>query len=276
MPDYDQLLEGLSDGIAQLVTSENWTRYLDVQSRFYTYSPNNVLLIMIQNPCATRVAGYRAWQALDHQVMQKESALRIFAPMRYKKDDALERESTSEIRGFKLVPVFDISQTEGPDLPVVVSKLYGAAPEGVFEMLTKFAEGVGFRVELPETLESGANGDTTHALGRIRVVATNSKAQQAKTLAHEIAHALLHDPELPATRELTRGRMELEAESAAYVICTALGMDTGAYSFGYVVGWAGGAPEAIQGIKGSTLRIQRATSAVLSCFEPGSTVGMSS
>jgi hypothetical protein len=265
--DYDGLLESLSDGIAQLVTSEKWSQYLQVQSRFHSYSPNNVMLIMLQNPYATRVAGYRAWQALDHQVMAKESALRIFAPMKYKREDALEGERASEVRGFKLVPVFDISQTEGPELPDVVSKLSGLAPEGVFATLTEFANTIGFRVELPETLESGANGDTTHSLGRIRVAASNSEAQQVKTLAHEIGHALLHDPEVSEAKELTRGLMELEAESTAYVICAALGMDTSDYSFGYVAGWAGGAPEAVQGIKASTSRIQRATSAVLRIFE---------
>jgi len=264
---HDDLLESLSDGITQLVTSEKWTQYLDVQSRFPTYSPNNAMLIMLQNPYATRVAGYSAWQALDHQVMAKESALRIFAPMKYKRDDAPEGERASEVRGFKLVPVFDISQTEGPELAEALSKLSGLAPEGVFATLTEFANTIGFRVELPETLESGANGDTTHSLGRIRVVASNSEAQQVKTLAHEIGHALLHDPEVPITKELTRGLMELEAESTAYVICAALGMDTSDYSFGYVAGWAGGAPEAVQGIKASTSRIQRATSAVLRSFE---------
>lgn len=199
--------------------------------------------------------------------MAKESALRIFAPMKYKRDDALEGEGTSEVRGFKLVPVFDISQTEGPELAEAISKLSGLAPEGVFATLTEFANTIGFRVELPETLESGANGDTTHSMGRIRVVASNSEAQQVKTLAHEIGHALLHDPKVPMTKELTRGLMELEAESTAYVICAALGMDTSDHSFGYVAGWAGGAPEAIQGIKASTGRIQRATSAVLKTFE---------
>ena len=264
--DYDDLLQSLSDGIAQLVTSEKWAQYLQVQSRFHAYSPNNVMLIMLQNPYATRVAGYRAWQALDHQVMAKETALRIFAPMKYKRDDALEGERASEVRGFKLVPVFDISQTEGPELPAALCKLCGLAPEGVFATLTEFASTIGFRVELPETLESGANGDTTHSLGIIRVVGSNSEAQQVKTLAHEIGHALLHDPEVAATKELTRGLMELEAESMAYVICAALGMDTGDYSFGYVASWAGGAPEAVQGIKASTSRIQRATSAVLGGF----------
>jgi uncharacterized membrane protein len=267
MRDYSELLEGLSTGIAELTTSEKWTQYLDVQSRFYRYSPNNVMLILLQNPYATRVAGYNAWKALDHQVLAKESALRILAPMTYKKKDAPEGESAREIRGFKLVPVFDISQTEGPDLPDIVSKLEGLAPEGVFAKLTEFAQGIGFRVERPESLDSGANGDTSHSEGRIRVVSSNSEAQQAKTLAHEIGHALLHDPGVETTKELARGLKELEAESAAYVICTALGMDTSDYSFGYVAGWAGGAPEALQGIKASTGRIQRAATAVLKIFE---------
>ncbi len=267
MRDYSGLLEGLSAGIADLTTSEKWTQYLDVQSKFYRYSPNNVMLILMQNPYATRVAGYNAWKALDHQVMAKESALRILAPMKYKRDDTPEGEKAREIRGFKLVPVFDISQTEGPDLPDVVSKLDGLAPEGVFVKLTEFAQGIGFRVERPQSLDSGANGDTTHSEGRIRVVSSNSEAQQAKTLAHEIGHALLHDPGVEATKDLERGLKELEAESTAYVICTALGMDTSDYSFGYVAGWAGGAPEAIQGIKASTGRIQKAATAVLKTFE---------
>jgi hypothetical protein len=267
MRDHSGLLEDLQAGIAELTTSEKWTQYLDVQSKFYSYSPNNVMLIQLQNPYATRVAGYKAWQALDHQVMAKESALRILAPMRYKRDDVSEGEDVSEIRGFKLVPVFDISQTEGPDLPDVMNKLEGLALEGVFDRLTEFAHSIGFRVERPESLDSGANGDTTHASGLIRVVSSNSEAQQAKTLAHEIGHALLHDPETVTTKDLTRGLKELEAESTAYVICTALGMDTSDYSFGYVLGWTGGAPDAIEGIKVSTGRIQRAATAVLKTFE---------
>ena len=267
MRDHAGLLEELSAGIAELTTSETWTRYLDVQSKFYAYGPNNVMLIMLQNPYATRVAGYHAWQELGRQVLAKEQALRILAPMKYKKEDAPDDERTSEIRGFKLVPVFDISQTEGRELPDVVSRLEGLAPEGVFATLSEFAGTIGFRVGRPQSLESGANGDTTPSLGRIRVAASNSEAQQVKTLAHEIGHALLHDPEVPATKELTLGLKELEAESTAYVICAALGMDTGDYSFGYVASWAGGAPEAIQGIKESTRRIQKAVTAVLRDFE---------
>ena len=265
--DYSELLEGLAAGIAEITTSEQWARYLDVQSKFYRYSPNNAILIMMQNPYATRVAGYKRWAELGRHVKRQESALRILAPMTYTKEDGVEGEQVREIRGFKLVPVFDISQTEGPDLPEIATKLQGLAPEGVFEKLVTFAQSIGFRVERPEALDSGANGDTTHAQGLIRVVASNSPAQQTKTLAHEIGHALLHDPESPTTKDVERGRKELEAESTAYVICTALGMDTSDYSFGYVAGWAGGGAEAIAGVKESAGRIQKASTAVLKMFE---------
>ncbi|MHB2029399.1 MAG: pentapeptide repeat-containing protein, partial [Acidimicrobiales bacterium] len=100
--DYSELLEGLSNGIAELTTSEKWKQYLDVQSKFYRYSPSNAMLIMMQNPYATRVAGYKKWLELGRQVMAKESALRILAPITYQKDN-LEGEKTSEIRGFKMV-----------------------------------------------------------------------------------------------------------------------------------------------------------------------------
>jgi len=265
--DYAELLDTLSEGVAALATSERWTQYLEVQSRFPRYSSNNVLLILAQRPDATRVAGYRAWQALGHQVLAKESALRIFAPIKYRRDDVPDGELAREIRGFKLVPVFDVSQTEGPELPDIVSKLHGHAPEGLFAKLTDFADGIGFRVERPWSLESGANGDTDHAAGLIRVATYNDGAQQVKTLAHEIGHALLHDPEVTSTRDLARGLKELEAESVAYVICRALGMETGDYSFGYVVGWSGDGEQAIQGIKASATRIQRAAAAVLATFE---------
>ena len=252
--DYAELLESLSEGIVALTTSERWTQYLDVQSRFPRYSTNNVLLIMAQKSDATRVAGYRAWQAMGHQVLAKESALRVFAPMKYGKPDAAKDDVATEIRGFKLVPVFDVSQTNGPALPDIVSKLQGGAPEGVFAKLTAFAESLGFSVERPSSLDSGANGDTDHREGRIRVATNNADAQQVKTLAHEIGHALLHDPEGVSTRDMTRGLKELEAESIAYVACRALGMETGEYCLRLrrrLVGRRGGRPQRHQSVDGS-------------------------
>ena len=100
MRDPKGLLDELQAGISELTTSERWQRYLDVQSRFYSYSPNNVMLIALQKPNATRVAGYKTWQSLDHQVRAKELALRILAPMRYQKDEGPEGEVLREVHGF--------------------------------------------------------------------------------------------------------------------------------------------------------------------------------
>ncbi|HEY5304318.1 MAG TPA: ArdC-like ssDNA-binding domain-containing protein [Acidimicrobiales bacterium] len=273
--DYSGLLESLTEGIAELTTSEKWKNYLNVQSKFYQYSFNNALLIALQKPNASRVAGYKKWTELKHQVRKGEKGIVILAPIgRTRKVETDEtaksdekEEKKSFIVGFTTVNVFDVSQTDGPPLPEIASKLEGRAPEGVFDRLTEFANSIGFRVERPESLDSGANGDTSHSVGLIRVVSANSEAQQAKTLAHEIGHALLHDPGVESTKDLTRGLKELEAESVAYVVSQTLGLDTSDYSFGYVVGWTGGAPEAIEGIKTSAGRIQKAATAVLKTFE---------
>lgn len=272
--DYSGLLESLSEGIEELTTSEKWKNYLNVQSKFHQYSFNNALLIALQKPNASRVAGYKKWKQLEHQVRKGEKGIVILAPIgRTRKVETDEtaksdekEEKKSFIAGFTTVRVFDVSQTDGPDLPEVASKLEGLAPDGVFDRLTEFANSIGFRVERPESLESGANGDTTHSSGLIRVVSANSEAQQAKTLAHEIGHALLHDPELPSTKDVARGLKELEAESVAYVVSQSLGLDSSDYSFGYVAGWGGG-PDSVQKIRASASRIQKAASAVLKTFE---------
>ena len=140
----------------------------------------------------------------------------------------------------------------------VCHTLAGDDPAGIFARLIEFATSIGFTVEDAE-LPGSVNGDCTHELHRIRVEISNSPAQRVKTLAHD--HALLHE------QFDNRALAELEAESMAYVICQALGLDTSDYSFGYVAGWAGGGEQAIAGIKGSCERIQKAAASVLQSFE---------
>jgi antirestriction protein ArdC len=258
--DRSELLEQLSEGIANLTTSDEWQRYLDCQSRFYSYSSNNVMLIAQQAHEATRVAGFNAWKKLGRFVRKGEKAIWILAPMVYKQTDEKTEEKQKVIRGFKWVPVFDITSTDGEDLPAVCHKLSGDDPAGIFASLIEFATSIGFTVEDAE-LPGSVNGDCTHELHRIRVEISNSPAQRMKTLAHEIGHALLHE------QFDNRALAELEAESTAYVICQALGLDTSDYSFGYVAGWAGGGEQAIAGIKGSCGRIQKAAASVLQSFE---------
>ena len=232
------LVEKLTEGIARLTTSDEWQRFLDYQSRFHSYSFGNVLLIAAQCHEATRVAGFRAWQRMNRFVRKGEKAIWILAPMVYKNAEP-EGDDDRVIRGFKYVPVFDISQTDGEELPVVTNRLSGDDPNGLFVQLITVAQSLGFCVEDAD-MERGVNGDCNYKLKRIRVEVTNSPAQRVKTLAHEIAHAILHE------NYEDRRLAELEAESTAYVVCQTLGLDSSDYSFGYVASWAGDGDKAVR------------------------------
>lgn len=254
------LVEKLTEGIARLTTSDEWQRFLDYQSRFHSYSFGNVLLIAAQCHEATRVAGFRAWQRMNRFVRKGEKAIWILAPMVYKNAEP-DDDDDRVIRGFKYVPVFDISQTDGEDLPVVCNRLSGDDPNGLFVQLITVAQSLGFCVEDAD-MERGVNGDCNYKLKRIRVEVTNSPAQRVKTIAHEIAHAILHE------NYEDRRLAELEAESTAYVVCQALGLDTSDYSFGYVASWAGDGDKASAGIKACGEGIQKTALAILRSFEP--------
>jgi hypothetical protein len=215
------------------------------------------MLILTYRHNATRIAGFNAWKKLNRFVRKGEKAIWIIAPMRYTVAD----DKKQVIRGFKWVPVFDVSATDGEELPTVCNKLAGDDPSGLFDQLTAVAESIGNHVE-DAVLEGGVNGDCTYDLRRIRVEVSNSPAQRAKALAHEIAHAFLHEG------RKDRALAEMEAEPTAYVVCQALGIDSGGYSFGYVTTWAGGGEEAIAGITASCQNIQKAASTILRAFEP--------
>jgi hypothetical protein len=250
------LLAQLSEGISALTNSDEWVRHLDVQSRFHRYSFGNAVLIAAQRPEATRVAGFRAWLKLGRNVCKGEKAIWILAPMATKKAAEGEPGEDRMIVGFKHVPVFDVSQTEGQALPAVCRQLSGAEPVMCFGQLTDAAGSLGYTVE-PTELSGGVNGDCSFELRRLRVECRNTPAQQVKTLVHEIAHALLHHD------HPDRRLAELEAESTAYVVCHHLGLDSGSYTFGYVATWAGGGEEAVAGIKASGSRIQGAALTIL-------------
>jgi len=256
------LVEKLTEGIAKLTTTDEWQRFLDYQSRFHHYSANNVMLILLQTGgYASRVAGFRAWQKMNRFVRKGEKAIYVLAPMVYKRTDTPDADDDARvIKGFKYVPVFDISQTDGEELPSVCNRLAGDDPAGIFNQLTAVAHSIGFTVE-DYDFEGGTNGDCSHLQHRIRIEASNSPAQRVKTLAHELAHALLH--EQFSDRKLA----ELEAESAAYVVCQSLGLESSDYSFGYVATWAGTGDEAIAGIKASCDRIQKTAATILRSFE---------
>jgi hypothetical protein len=158
-----------------------------------------------------------------------------------------------------------VAQTDGDDLPVICSNLEGDDPSACFEALAGRARAIGYSVELV-ALPGTTNGDCAFPLRRIRVEVRNHPAQRVKTLAHELAHALLHEG------GGDRALAELEAESTAYVVCRTLGLDSSGYSFGYVACWAGGGPEAVAAITSSGTAIQRAAAVILDGLDPSTDV----
>ncbi|MGA3149909.1 MAG: ArdC-like ssDNA-binding domain-containing protein [Acidimicrobiales bacterium] len=263
-----ELLTQLSEGIASLTTSDQWRRHLDYQSRFHRYSVGNVVLIAAQCPHARQVAGFRAWAKLGRTVRRGEKAIWILAPMVRRTSRSEDPGDDPVVRGFRCVPVFDLSQTEGAELPEICHRLSGDDPTALFAGLTAVATALGYSV-VRTALPDGRNGDCSYSLRRIRVEEGNAAAQQVKTLAHEIAHAFLHHD--GADRRLA----ELEAESTAFVVCRSLGLDTGLYSFGYVATWAGGGEAAVAGIRASCGRIQHAAGVILDQMGSGQPVAHS-
>lgn len=254
--DRSLLLKELTDGVLALTQSQAWLRYLELQRRFHRYSPQNVLLIDRQRPSATLVAGFHQWRRLGRSVRRGEHGIWILAPMRVQRSTADEVDEAESLLGFRWVCVFDVAQTEGAALPEVATRLVGEDPGGAFATLSAVARALEFSLE-DHRFEGTTNGDCSHQDRRIRVSTEVSPRQRVKTLAHELAHALLHE------QFESRPQAELEAESVAYIVCRTLGIDASSYSFGYVASWAGSGESALAGIKTSCVRIQRAAARIL-------------
>ena len=254
-----ELLDQLAQGVLELTSAGSWTRWLRVSHRFHKYSFQNQVLILRQRPDATRVAGYRTWVSLGRQVRQGERAIRILAPCLAPPDSSEGQELPSPVLlGFRIARVFDFNQTSGEELPEPVKTLSGSGSAEDLALLGQRALGLGFQVQFT-ALWGSRNGDCSHALRRIRVRSDLPAAHQIKTLAHELAHALLHGPDFQGSRALA----ELEAESVAYLVCQELGIDSSEYSFGYVATWSGGGPEAARLISATGGRILRGRNAAL-------------
>ena len=270
MADREDIIRRLEAGIAQLTTSQAWTEWLTVQRRFHQYSANNVLLIRLQCPEATRVAGFRRWLELGRHVRKGEKGIAILAPIvrRAKvvdEDTGQERVIVGAPSNFRIAHVFDISQTDGDELPEhPAQRLSGDDPDGSYDGLVAVARGIGYSVQ-EDFLPGGTNGVCRFGSKTITVDPSNDPIQMVKTLAHELGHAILHDPDggWLGSRELA----ELEAESVAFVVGDGLGLDTSAYSFGYVATWAGGGDEAVRGIAASAQRISRAARQILEALD---------
>ncbi len=258
-----EITDKLEAGVAQMMNSESFKNYLKVMARFHNYSLNNTILIALQDPQATLIAGYTAWQKnFGRQVMKGEKAIRILAPTPYKKkmEVAVIDPSTGQARlnpdgtkqtelkeimvpAFKVVNVFDVRSTEGKPIPSIgVNELTGDVRqyEMFFEALKRSCPvPIGF-----EQIDSGAKGYYHTVDHRIALQEGMSQVQTIKTLIHEMTHQHLHskDPKEMAPEEprLTRNAKEVEAESVAYTVAQHYGIETSDYSFAYIAGWSAG------------------------------------
>ena len=252
-----EITEKLEQGVHDLFESEKYKAYLSSMSKFHNYSLNNTILISMQKPDATIVAGYQAWKK-NHgrQVRKGEKGIKIIAPSPYKvkteKDvidpktqkpvldaDGNTKKETVEVErpSFRVATVFDVSQTEGKELPTLgVDELSGSV-EDYQKFLTALEKvapvSVGF-----EEISGSAKGYFHTAENRIAIQKGMSEVQTVKTLIHEMAHAELHSGE---NKEKTDARTkEVQAESVAYTVCQHYGIETSDYSFGYIAGWSSG------------------------------------
>ena len=256
-----EITDKLEQGIKELFESEKFKEYLTTMSKFYNYSFNNTLLIAMQKPDATLIAGYTSWQRnFDRHVMKGEKGIKILAPAPYKAQEEREKidpatqkpmldadgkpvtETVEVLRpAFKIVSVFDVSQTDGKELPdIAVDELTGSV-----ENYAAFFEALKQESPVPisfEDIPGGAKGYFSHVENRIAIQEGMSEIQTVKTAIHEIAHAKLHavnpDEKVAPEDRKDRHTKEVEAESVAYTVCQRYGIETSDYSFGYIAGWS--------------------------------------
>jgi hypothetical protein len=246
-------LAALQSSVAELVTGEQWRRYLSVQARFHTYSFWNTIAILRARPDASRLAGFQQWRRLGRHVRKGEHGIAILAPIvrtveQVEPDDAgRTAEDARRWVGFMVVYVFDVAQTDGDPLPEIPAPatVQGHGPVWLWYALARQIAGTGFQVErgpLPEPW-SDANGITLIEDRRVIVRHDLPDGQAIKTCAHELAHVLLHTGENCA---LPRAVREVEAESVAFIVCSAGGgMDTSGYTLPYVAHWSNGDTELV-------------------------------
>ena len=284
-----EITDRLEQGITELFDSERYKEYLKVMSRFHNYSFNNTLLIAMQKPDASLVAGFTAWKNnFQRNVIKGEKGIKIIAPSPFKVKQQMEKidphtrkpvmgkdgktvmeEKEVTIPAYKVVSVFDVSQTEGKELPdIAVDELTGDVDryKDFFIALEKTSPvPIGF-----EKITGGAHGYYHLEDKRIAIDEGMSELQTLKTAIHEIAHAKLHDIDLNAPKDEQQPRVdrrtrEVEAESVAYTVCQHYGLDTSDYSFGYVAGWSSG--RELAELKGSLETIRSTAAEIINSID---------
>ena len=274
-----EITEKLEEGVQAVFKSDKYKELLNTMAKFPRYSVNNSILIMMQKPDATLCQGYNAWKKMDRNVKRGEHGIRIIAPTSYtvqkevNKTDAAGKpildqdgepvKDTVEMKltGFKVTTTFDISQTEGKDLPSLgVEEL-----KGCVENYPVFMEAIRAVCPVPigfEEILSGAKGYFHTVENRIAIQAGMSELQTLKTALHEMSHQILHSDK---DNKQTKSSKEVEAESVAYTVCKRYGLDTSDYSFSYVASWSDG--KDMKELKASLGTIQKTAGDIIAAID---------
>lgn len=289
-----EITDKLEAGLKELFESEKHKSYLSTMSKFHNYSFNNTLLIAMQKPEATLVAGYQAWQKnFERHVNKGEKAIRILAPAPYKIKEERDKldpvtgemmfdengmpqkeETEVTIPAFRAVSVFDVSQTDGKPIPELEVNELLSTVEGYEDFVQALMNISPVPIAF-EDIPGDSKGYFSTAEKRIAVQENMSESQTLKTMVHEVAHSMLHDKEVNQSMDIPvkdRNTKEVEAESVAFTVCQHFGIDTSDYSFGYIAGWSSGrnmkelkssldtirktASELITGIEGAMQELQ--------------------
>ena len=251
-----EITDKLEQGVAEIFSSDRYREMLDMIARFPEYSANNSLLILLQRPDAQLCQSYTGWKSMDRYVKKGEKGIKILAPTPYtvlrdepkldadgkqvynKDGEAVMETKEIKVTGFKVVNTFDISQTEGKELPTIgVNELTGDV-KNYSAMLQALMDICPVPIAF-ENIRGGAKGYYHQVEQRIAIQEGMSEVQTVKTTIHEMAHQKLHALQIQGPNQ-TRNSKEVEAESVAYTVCQHYGIDTSDYSFSYVVGWSEG------------------------------------
>ena len=276
-----KLMDELVDGVTGIFDSEKYKNYLRTMAKFPHYSFNNTLLIYLQRPAASHVAGYQTWKSkFGRQVKKGEKGIQILAPVTYKtKKKKTEEDGKTKdqeepdpfymLRGFRVVHVFDVSQTEGRELPSIVESLHGEV-----EQFPSFFSAVCKSSQVPvscEPMEDTVDGYYSHTEKRICIREGMSESQTAEALIHELSHAMLHNQEMLEEEQALTGirkdrrTKEVEAESVAFVVNSYFGNRTDENSFGYIAGWSSG--KEVPELLASLTTIQTTAEAIIQGME---------
>ena len=270
--DSKGLSQLLKDGVKDYFQSDTYKQYLTTMSKFHNYSPRNIQLILMQNPEASHVASFKKWKdEFERSVNKGEKSLRIFAPITLKRRDPKTNEPLLDENGneqtfmsFKLVPVFDVSQTNGKELPKPVYELEGTYEDygNLYKSAKEVSEANGVPLSFSKDTK-GSNGFYSVNNNEIVIKQGMSEQQTLKTIFHEMAHSDLHNMEKLQETPLKRSTAELQAESVAFVVASHYGLDTSEYSFGYLATWTDD-PNGLSDLEGQIKIVQKEADSLIS------------